>query len=201
MKLIFCVLICTFFAMNAYGTEDIVNAADYDKGAWSPYLVGALIGILTCMTFYFSGKAVGASSFYATLAGMIGNLIAEKHTKSLQYYKENPPRVNWEFIFVLAAVGGAFVAAWTGGEFEAIWLPQMWKDHFGAHSFWLRIGLCFVGGLLMAFGARLAGGCTSGHGISGTIQLNVASWIAVICFFVSGVIVANLLFSLFTIEP
>ena len=46
----------------------------------------------------------------------------------------------------------------------------------------------------MAFGARLAGGCTSGHGISGTLQLNVASWIAVICFFIGGAIVANLMF-------
>lgn len=52
----------------------------------------------------------------------------------------------------------------------------------------------FAGGVLMAFGARLAGGCTSGHGISGTLQLNVASWIAVICFFVGGAFVAALLF-------
>ena len=196
MKSMFWMLICTFFAMNAYGAEEVVNAANYDKAAWSPYVVGALIGMLTCMTLYFSGKPVGASSFYATLAGMFGSLIAQKHTKSLQYYKDNPPRVNWEFIFVLAAVGGAFVAAWTGGEFKGIWLPQMWKDHFGIHSLWLRVAVGFVGGLLMAFGARLAGGCTSGHGISGTIQLNVASWIAVVCFFVGGVIVANLLFRL-----
>ena len=42
--------------------------------------------------------------------------------------------------------------------------------------------VAFGGGMLMAFGARLAGGCTSGHGISGTLQLNVASWISVICF-------------------
>lgn len=196
MKSMFYGLICTVFAMNAYGAEEVVNAANYDKGAWSPYVVGALIGLLTCMTLYFSGKPVGASSFYATLAGMVGRWIAPTHTQSLQYYKDNPPRVNWEFVFVLAAVGGAFVAAWTGGEFKGIWLPQMWKDHFGIHSFWLRVALGFVGGLLMAFGARLAGGCTSGHGISGTMQLNVASWIAVVCFFVGGVIVANLLFRL-----
>jgi len=196
MKSIFWVLIFTFFSMNAYAAEDVVNAVNYDKAAWSPYLVGALIGMLTCMTLYFSDKPVGASSFYASLAGMFGILIAEKHTKSLQYYKDNPPRVNWEFIFVLATVCGAFVAAWTGGEFKGKWLPQMWKDHFGIHSLWLRVGFSFWGGLLMAFGARLAGGCTSGHGISGTIQLNVASWIAVVCFFVSGVIVANLLFRL-----
>ena len=55
----------------------------------------------------------------------------------------------------------------------------------------LRLLAAFVGGLLMAFGARLAGGCTSGHGISGTLQLSVGSWIAVICFFIGGIAVAT----------
>ena len=48
----------------------------------------------------------------------------------------------------------------------------------------------FAGGALMAFGARLAGGCTSGHGISGTLQLGVGSWIALLCFFAGGAAVA-----------
>ena len=46
----------------------------------------------------------------------------------------------------------------------------------------------------MAFGARMAGGCTSGHGISGTLQLSVGSWIAVVCFFVGGIATALLMF-------
>jgi uncharacterized protein len=57
-------------------------------------------------------------------------------------------------------------------------------------------GVGFGGGLLMAFGARLAGGCTSGHGISGTMQLNPGSWIAVICLFIGGIAVAIPLFTL-----
>ena len=48
----------------------------------------------------------------------------------------------------------------------------------------------------MVYGARLAGGCTSGHGISGTLQLAVSSWIAVICFFVGGIVTALLLYRL-----
>ena len=53
-----------------------------------------------------------------------------------------------------------------------------------------------AGGLLMGTGARLAGGCTSGHGISGTMQLNTGSWIAVICLFIGGIAVAIPLFTL-----
>ena len=101
--------------------------------------------------------------------------------------------MNWEFVFLLAAVAGAAVAATTGGGFVNEWVPDMWRARFG-DSIALRGAFAFAGGGLMAFGARLAGGCTSGHGISGTLQLNVASWIAVICFFVGGAAVAALLF-------
>jgi uncharacterized membrane protein YedE/YeeE len=69
----------------------------------------------------------------------------------------------------------------------------MWTERFG-DSMTLRAAVAFAGGLIMSFGARLAGGCTSGHGISGTLQLNLASWIAVICFFIGGIAVAMLLF-------
>ena len=46
-----------------------VDAKDYEGGAWSPYLVGAAIGVLSWLTFYFSNKTIGASSFYATIGG------------------------------------------------------------------------------------------------------------------------------------
>jgi hypothetical protein len=45
-------------------------------------------------------------------------------------------------------------------------------------------------------GARLAGGCTSGHGISGALQLSVSSWIALVCFFAGAVTTAHLLYRL-----
>lgn len=179
----------------ASAAEMVVDARDYPGPAWSPYLVGALIGVLSWFTFYFSDKPIGASSFYASLAGMIGKLVAKKHTESLAYYQTNPPAVNWEFVFVLAAVGGAFIAALTGGEFTREWLPPMWVARFGDETIGLRAGIAGLGGVLMAFGARLAGGCTSGHGISGTLQLNVGSWIAVICFFIGGIGVAMPLFA------
>ena len=144
-------------------------------------------------TFYFSDKPIGASSFYATVAGFIGKAVAPRHTDSLEYFKSNPPKLNWEVAFVLAAIVGAAVAAFTGGDFMNEWLPPMWTARFG-DSIALRAAFAFGGGALMAFGARLAGGCTSGHGISGTLQLNIASWIAVICFFIGGAAIANLMF-------
>jgi uncharacterized membrane protein YedE/YeeE len=51
-----------------------------------------------------------------------------------------------------------------------------------------------MGGAFLGYGARLAGGCTSGHGISGALQLSVGSWVAVICFFAGAIATAALLF-------
>ena len=167
----------------------------YSGPAWSPYLVGALIAVLSGLTFYFSNKALGASSAYASLSGLIGKAVAPRHTQSLKYYADNPPRINWGVMLVVGMLPGAVVAAWTGGEWTGQWLPPMWLERFGEDSHALRGFVAFSGGLLMAFGARLAGGCTSGHGISGTLQLSVGSWIAAACFFVGGVVTAMLLYA------
>ena len=187
-------LACLAFCPSvALALEPALDARNYPAAAWSPYVVGAAIGVLSWLTFYFSDKPIGASSFYATVAGFIGRTVAPRHTGELDYFKTKPASVNWEFVFVLAAIAGAAVSAVTGGGFTNEWVPDMWRARFG-DSVGLRAGFAFAGGALMAFGARLAGGCTSGHGISGTLQLNVASWIAVVCFFVGGVAVATLLF-------
>jgi uncharacterized membrane protein YedE/YeeE len=55
-------------------------------------------------------------------------------------------------------------------------VPTVWKERFGSSPV-KRYAAAFLGGFLLLFGARLAGGCTSGHGISGTLQLGVSSWL------------------------
>jgi len=188
-------LLATFVVPSLASAADFgVNATDYDGAAWSPYLVGAGIGVLSWFTFYFADKAIGASSFYATVAGFIGKIFARKHTESLKYYQSNPPAVDYGFVFVICTILGGFIAAWTGGEIRNEWLHPMWVDRFG-DSIALRGIVGFAGGVLMAFGARLAGGCTSGHGISGTLQLNAGSWLTVIFMFIGGIAAAMLLYT------
>jgi uncharacterized membrane protein YedE/YeeE len=153
-----------------------------------------LIGVLTLVTLSFSKKPVGASSAYADLAGMIGRVLAPGHVGSLEYYRDHKPAVTWTLVFVTGAIAGAFISAWSGGELTGTYLQNLWVARFGSESQAIRTVLALVGGGLMAFGARLAGGCTSGHGISGTLQLAVSSWIAVLCFFVGGIAVAMLLY-------
>ncbi len=161
---------------------------------WSPYVVGSLIGILVCGSLVFSKKPIGASCAYATLAGMIGKLIAPTHTMKLDYFKKKPPKLNWEFVFVLSIIIGSSISAITTNDFSIKWFPEMWTKNFGPENNIYYIALAFVGGILMAFGARMAGGCTSGHGISGTIQLSVASWVSLLCFFIGGVLAIKLIY-------
>ena len=176
--------------------RELPSPYPYPEPAWSPYLAGALIGLLALLTLSFSKKPVGASSAYSDLAGMIGRVATPRHIASLKYYQEHKPAVSWTFVFVIGAIGGSFLAAWSGGELTGTYLQDLWIARFGAESHWLRTLVALAGGILMAYGARLAGGCTSGHGISGTLQLAVGSWVAVICFFIGGIGTAMLLYRL-----
>jgi hypothetical protein len=161
--------------------------------AWSPYLVGALIGVLSMATFYFSDKPLGVSTSYARLAGLIGNLFSKGHTETLKFYQDKKPKIEWEVMLMFGIVLGAFAAAYTGGELAPSWVPALWQERFGSDVA-LRSGVAFLGGAVMAYGARLAGGCTSGHGISGAQQLSVSSWIALACFFAAAVATAALMY-------
>lgn len=164
-----------------------------EGGAWSPYLVGALIGVLSMATFYFSDKPLGASTAYARVAGMLTRFVAPQRVKRLPFYRDTEPKVEWETMLVVGVVIGAFAGAWTGGEITGTWVPEAWAERFG-DGVALRLAVAFLGGALMAYGARVAGGCTSGHGTSGALQLSVGSWIALGCFFIGGVIVARALY-------
>ena len=90
---------------------------------------------------------------------------------------------------------GALVSSLLSGDFQWQWVPSRWAAAFGTNVP-IRLIAALLGGVLLGLGSRWAGGCTSGHGISGTMQLAVSSWISAICFFVGGILMAALLFAL-----
>jgi len=79
--------------------------------------------------------------------------------------------------------------------FSPEWIPPLWEATFGDNVV-LRIAVALPGGILLGLGARWAGGCTSGHGISGNLQLSVASMVSSACFFIGGILTAMGLMSL-----
>ncbi len=160
---------------------------------WSPYISGAGIGVLSWFTFLLSSKELGTSTAYLRTAGMIERLFRGSRVFQREFFRETPPRIDWQWMLVVGIVIGAFISSMASGQARLVWVPEPWLTAFGS-AVVPRIGVSFVGGTLLGLGSRWAGGCTSGHGISGTMQLSVASWVAAICFFAGGIAVATLLY-------
>ncbi len=161
---------------------------------WSPYVVGSGIGILSWFTWLISKKPIGCSTSFARSAGMIEKLFRRKTVAAKLYCQEVKPEVDWQWMLVLGIVIGALISSLLSGDFQLGWVPTGWAISFGSNVI-MRLIMAFAGGILLGFGARWADGCTSGHGISGTMLLSVASWISAICFFIGGILMAQLLFN------
>ena len=161
---------------------------------WSPYAVGIGIGILSCLAFLLSDKPMGCSTAFSRTSGMIEMLFRGSKVKEKPYYKKFVPSIDWEWMLVVGVFIGSFLSARLSGQFHAEWVPLKWTSTFGDTPF-TRWIVALAGGAVMGFGARWAGGCTSGHGISGTLQLAVGSWLASICFFIGGIATAMTIFS------
>lgn len=160
---------------------------------WSPYAVGVGIGVLSWMTFWLSDKPIGCSTAFSRTSGIIETLFRGKIVAEKAYYKKFAPEIDWEWMFVLGIFFGALISAFFSGQLKAIWIPTKWAEAFGP-SFAVRWLVSLIGGIVLGFGARWAGGCTSGHGISGTLQLAISSWLATICFFIGGIATAMVIF-------
>jgi len=160
---------------------------------WSPYVVGFGIGVLNCIAFLLSDRGIGCSTAFTRTSGMVERLFRGSKVEEKPYYKKFAPAIEWEWMLVVGVGLGAFFSAWFSGQFHLSWVPPLWATHFG-DNFLVRFTGALIGGIFMGVGARWAGGCTSGHGISGTMQLAVSSWLAALCFFVSGVATAMLIF-------
>ena len=160
---------------------------------WMPYLVGGCIGLLNCLAFVLSDKPIGCSTAFARSSGMIEKILRGPSVTEKRYYKLFPPFVDWEWMLVIGVLIGSFVSAILSGQFHAEWVPTRWSASLG-HTPFVRLLTALIGGILMGFGARWAGGCTSGHGISGTMQLAVSSWLAASCFFIGGISAAMVIY-------
>ncbi|RCW54190.1 YeeE/YedE thiosulfate transporter family protein [Halanaerobium sp. ST460_2HS_T2] len=162
--------------------------------SWSPYLVGTLIGVLSWFSFIISRKALGTSTSFARGSAKLGALFLGEKVYDWKYYQKYKPELEWQSMLVIGIVIGSFISAVLSGEFNLAFLPQTEFESILNQNLIGRIFSAFTGGIFLGFGARLAGGCTSGHGISGTFQLSIASWISLVGFFVGGAITAFLIF-------
>ena len=174
---------------------------------WPWYVSGPLIAIVMALLLYF-GKTFGMSSNLRTMCAIGG---AGKYSN---FFKMDWRDNAWNLVVVVGAIIGGFIAVnflsndsvtdlnpTTISELKALGFSDAGKNLVPNELFnsdailsLKGLSLLIIGGLLVGFGTRYAGGCTSGHAITGLSSLQRPSLIAVIGFFIGGLIMANLLF-------
>ena len=169
------------------------------RNGWSPYLGGALTGLLLILsvlvTYQLFGhpRYLGTSTAYVRVAGMVEKALSPKAVVQNEYYGKEGTGIDWKVMLVLGVPLGALLAALKNGEFRLRMVPERWAERFGSSPLLRAIG-AFIGGFLIIYGARLAGGCPSGHGLSGMSQLAASAFIVVAGFFVGGIPLALILY-------
>lgn len=168
-------------------------------GGWSPYLAGALVGVLAIVSVVATarvtgrGSYLGASTTFVRAAGLLERAFAAGRVNDREYYSKVKPRVDWQFMLVVGIFLGALLSSLTDGSFKGEGVPPAWSARFG-RSIGKRAWWAIAGGMAAMIGARMADGCPSGHGLSGLMQLSVSGIVALVLFFATGVGVAHLVY-------
>ena len=170
-----------------------------EDGGWSPYLAGALVGLLAIGSAYATtqwlGKTsyLGASTTFVRAAGLLERAVTPDHIEANEYFTKENVRVDWQFMLVLGIFLGALIASASDRSFKLESVPPTWERRFGP-SIRKRAAGATLGGIVAMVGARMADGCPSGHGLSGMMQLSVSSFVALAMFFSVGVVIAALVY-------
>jgi uncharacterized membrane protein YedE/YeeE len=157
---------------------------------WPPLLAGIALGLVLLLTFMLTGHGLGATGFFTRLAAWSGGAVAFDATYHNAYLgpllDDGRPLSAWITWQVLGVGLGALAASWSAGRL------RLKLD--GAHRSGrpARALMALVGGLLAGFGARVAAGCTSGVGLSGTATLAVAGFVFLGAFFAAGLLASRL---------
>jgi uncharacterized protein len=158
---------------------------------WSPYLVGAGIGILSWIAFAVFGDPLGVTTAYSRVASLFAiPVIGSDAVAQNSYWKNMPLKWDYGVWFIVGIPLGAFLSAVLSGTWRLELVPEVWQERFGP-SVIKRFIAAFFGGIVIMYGARLAGGCTSGHGISGGLQLAVSSWVFLAVMLGTGLAVSG----------
>lgn len=161
--------------------------------AWSPYAAGIVIGLLQIPAFLLINTALGASSSYVTVAAHIAGIFDPAALRIDYFAKHLHGAKNWWQVALVVGVAlGAFVSSRLSGMKRPAMSP-IWQRAVGIQSFGQRALMGFAGGFVLLLGARIADGCTSGHGISGIAQLALGSIVAVSAMFAGGILTASLM--------
>ena len=182
------------------------NLIEFIQQPWPWYVAGTIIAIVMFALLYF-GNSFGLSANFRNMCSMLGG------GRSCDFFDFYWRKQTWNLLFLAGTVIGGFIAHQylmpdatiaiseaTVADLQALGIANpgegiVPQDLFSFESLFSLKGLTMfvVGGFLVGFGTRYAGGCTSGHAISGLSDLQPASLVAVIGFFIGGLVMTHLL--------
>jgi uncharacterized membrane protein YedE/YeeE len=181
---------------------------DFISQPWPWYISGLSITAIMLILIYF-GKSFGFSSNLRTICAMAGG------GKRVSFFDFDWRRQRWNLLFLIGAILGGYISShWLQNDVSLALSPDTIADlqkmniHFDGQllpaelfnwKFLLTakgLLMFFGGGFLVGFGTRYAGGCTSGHAISGLSNLQLPSLVAVAGFFIGGLITTHLILPL-----
>jgi uncharacterized membrane protein YedE/YeeE len=168
------------------------NTRMSDTIFWPGWLGGLAIGLFALAQYGITNRQLGCSQGYGHLCGLV--------SRAQTFHRgELASSDNWRLWFLLGLPLGGLIAALTSPETNlapTLSMGEMY-DRVMPQARWAKAVLLTFGGALMGVGARLAGGCTSGHVIAGCALLNPPSLLAGALFFAGGLVTVQLLFALF----
>ena len=151
--------------------------------------LGVLFGLVSAAAIALYGP-IGVSGTYPRFIGAVLRRLAPAYAASNPYLVKMGSLITTETMLVVGLLIGGFLAAWLGRSGRA---PAVEMVHARETTTARRYADAFLGGVLIIFGARLAGGCTSGHIISGITQLSVSGLLFGAAVFGGGIVTAKLL--------
>lgn len=175
------------------------------KNNWSWVKGGIILGLLNTFVYY-QGQRLGTSGAYTKTVGKITEFFSPDLVKAT--FLTQPGgceagtadvalladlRVDWQWMAVLGIFVGAFLARRLSTAKPAEEIPAMWRSHFGNRR-GIRYIQGFIGGVLLLLGTRMAGGCTSGHVISGISRLAASGLVFGLAAFAAGIPTAMIIY-------
>lgn len=153
---------------------------------WNPYICGIGLGLVLLLTFVVMGRGIGASGAITSVVATSVSAVSTSHAQANTFYQgylgdgSVSPLKDWLVFEVLGVLIGGFFSGILAGRTRK-------KVEKGPNiSSSNRFKMAFLGGIIMAFGTKLARGCTSGQALTGGALMNVGSWLFMISLFVGA---------------
>ena len=149
-------------------------------------IAGVLLSVITLLLLWMANKRLGISTGFENLCSLIVKAPYFMRTEIISSH-------GWRLPFLAGLIIGGALSAIAGGGWSPTWNLGMFDTIIrlgtGGKLIWM-----FIGGLFIGIGTRMAGGCTSGHGIFGLSNLEPSGFISTLCYLVAGVVTTTIIY-------